>query len=64
MLRKIGLGIVVIIFALFVWNTSLFTAPLTVDKYKTTSAIDNFKNTMNSIFSMYLDVVEGFGLVG
>ena len=31
MLQKIGLGIVVIIFALFVWNTSLFTAPLTVD---------------------------------
>jgi len=31
MLRKIGIGIVVIIFALFVWNTSLFIAPLADD---------------------------------
>ena len=31
MLRKIGIGLVVIISALFVWNSSLFTAPLTVD---------------------------------
>ena len=31
MLRKIGIGLVAIISALFVWNTSLFTAPITVD---------------------------------
>lgn len=31
MLRKIGIRIVVIIFVLFVWNTSLFNAPLSVD---------------------------------
>ena len=31
MFRKIGIGLTVIIFILFVWNTSIFTAPMSVD---------------------------------